>query len=38
VWKVIFRGHPPGADHAIGEYMEVLVDRRSGDIVGLAMS
>ncbi|HEV8632005.1 MAG TPA: PepSY domain-containing protein [Thermoanaerobaculia bacterium] len=38
VWKVILRGQPPGPGHAMGEYMEVLVDRRTGEIVGLAMS
>jgi hypothetical protein len=38
VWKVTFRGQPPGPGHAIGEYMEVLVDRHTGEIVGLAMS
>ena len=38
VWKVIFRGQPPGPGHAMGDYMEVRVDRHTGEIVGLAMS
>lgn len=38
VWRVTFRGRPPGPDHAIGEFQEIVVDRRTGEIVALAMS
>ena len=38
VWRVTFRGRPPGPEHAMGEFQEFLVDRRTGEIVSLAMS
>ena len=38
VWRVTFRGRPPGPEHAMGEFQEFLVDRRTGDIVSLSMS
>lgn len=38
VWRVTFRGRPPGPEHAIGEFQEFLVDRRTGEIVSLSMS
>ena len=38
VWRVTFRGRPPGPDHAMGEFQEIVVDRRTGEIVALAMS
>lgn len=38
VWRVTFRGQPPGPSHAIGEFMEIAVDRRTGEIVALSMS
>jgi hypothetical protein len=36
VWRVIFRGKP--ARHPMGNYFEVLIDRRTGDVAGLAQS
>ena len=38
VWRVTFRGRPPGPEHAMGEFQEIVVDRRTGEIVALAMS
>ena len=38
VWRVTFRGRPPGPEHAMGEFQEFMVDRRTGEIVSLAMS
>lgn len=38
VWRVTFRGRPPGSSHSIGELMEIAVDRRTGEIVALSMS
>ena len=38
VWRVTFRGRPPGPEHPMGEFQEFLVDRRTGEIVSLAMS
>ena len=38
VWRVTFRGRPPGPEHAMGEFQEILVDRRTGEVVSLAMS
>lgn len=38
VWRVTFRGRPPGPEHAMGELQEILVDRRTGEVVSLAMS
>lgn len=37
VWKVVFRGQPP-REGGIGEYMEIQVDAKTGEIVSLGMS
>lgn len=36
VWRVTFRGK--AGPHPMGGYMEVLIDRRSGQVLGLAKS
>lgn len=36
VWRVIFRGEP--GPHPMGSYQEIVIDRRSGEVVGLAQS
>lgn len=38
LWRVTFRGRPPGPEHAMGEFQEILIDRRTGEVVSLAMS
>ena len=38
VWRVTFRGEPIGPGHPMGEVLIVLVDRRTGEVVSLAMS
>lgn len=38
VWRVTFRGDPPGPGHPLGYLQVVTVDRRTGELVSLAMS
>jgi hypothetical protein len=38
VWRVTFRGDPPGPGHPLGHIEVVSVDRRTGELVSLAMS
>lgn len=38
VWRVTFRGDPPGPGHPMGHLQVVSVDRRTGELVSLAMS
>jgi predicted small secreted protein len=37
VWKVTFRGAEPGPDH-MGEVLIVNIDRKTGEMVSIAMS
>lgn len=38
VWRITFRGRPPGEGTAIGEVVIVILDRRTGELVSLAQS
>ncbi len=38
VWRVTLRGREPGPDHPMGEFLMVLVDRRTGEVVSVGMS
>ena len=38
VWRVTFRGEPPGQGSVMGEVMIISIDRVTGDIVSLAQS
>jgi hypothetical protein len=38
VWRITFRGRPPGEGSAVGEVVIVVLDRRTGELVSLAQS
>ena len=38
VWRVTFRGDPPGPGHPLGHLQVVSIDRRTGELVSVAMS
>lgn len=38
VWRITFRGRPPGEGHAMGEVVIVVLDRTTGELVSLAQS
>lgn len=38
VWRITFRGRPPGEGNAMGEVVIVVLDRRTGELVSLAQS
>lgn len=38
VWRITFRGRPPGEGQAMGEVVIVVLDRRTGELVSLAQS
>jgi hypothetical protein len=38
VWRVTFRGEPLGPTHPMGELQIIFVDRKTGEVVSLAMT
>ena len=38
VWRITFRGRPPGKGSAVGEVVIVVLDRRTGELISLAQS
>lgn len=38
VWRITFRGRPPGEGNAMGEVVIVILDRTTGELVSLAQS